>query len=71
MTMNRARVVALALSALGSLTAGCGDPCARLERLVCEKMDDERRCKLMEDADRREKLGRDACKSILKSLERR
>ena len=67
----RGATVAVALAAWGCLASGCGDPCAELEHKVCEKLKDKRRCELMEDASRREKLGSDACKSILKSLQRR
>ncbi|MGM0576356.1 MAG: hypothetical protein ACQEXJ_11555 [Myxococcota bacterium] len=66
------RTGTFALLLLGaSLQAGCGKPCAKLEEKVCEEMDDERRCELMRDPDRREHLSREACERILKSLERR
>jgi hypothetical protein len=71
--MWRMRDVAIAgvISALGAVAGGCGDPCAELEHKVCEKLHDKRRCELMQDIDRREKLGSEACQSILKSLDRR
>ncbi len=67
----RDAAIAVTLAALGSAASGCGDPCAELEHKVCEKLHDTRRCELMQDIDRREKLGSEACKSILKSLDRR
>jgi hypothetical protein len=46
--------------------AGCADPCAELERRVCERQEDRSRCEWMQDSDRRERLSNAACESILK-----
>lgn len=67
----RDAAIAVVLAALSGVASGCADPCAELEHKVCEKLHDKRRCDVMQDIDRREKLGSEACQSILKSLDRR
>lgn len=51
-------------------SSGCDDPCADLEALVCDELDDKHRCKLMQAPERRELLSSEACEGMLKSLKR-
>ena len=51
--------------------AGCAEPCVELEVKVCEELRDKRRCEIMQDVDRRELLGKEACAGILEHLDRR
>lgn len=61
----------VALVAAAPASSACGDPCRDLEVEVCEELDDEERCALMEDPWRREHLSRSACEGILRSMARR
>lgn len=63
----RARLAAGILLAATAL-AGCDDPCDKLERKVCVELDDDRRCKLMQDSWRRDRLSDETCKGILDAL---
>ncbi len=68
-------LAALALVAAAGMTptlAGCGpSPCERLHQKVCEELKDKRRCKIMEDEDRRAHLSDEACERMLKQIRRR
>ena len=50
---------------------GCTHPCDTLEVRVCEDDNDEERCDLMQDPERRELLTRKTCQGILESMEGR
>ncbi len=76
-TLRSARktLAALALVAAtgGPLAlAACGPgPCDRLQHKVCEELKDKRRCKIMEDEERRAHLSAEACDRMLKQIRRR
>ncbi len=69
-TWGRARLL-LVLAASASSLGACKDPCTGLERYVCETLEDEERCMLLQDPLRREHLTRAACAGMLERLESR
>lgn len=75
--LNGARKTLAVLALVASATApaalaGCGpDPCEQLRHKVCEELKDKRRCKIMEDEDRRAHLSTEACERMLKQIRRR
>ena len=50
---------------------GCTHPCETLEVKVCDEQEDEKRCDLIQDPERREALTRKTCEGILEKMEAR
>lgn len=55
---------------LAGPVGGCDDPCAELEKRLCEELKDKKRCKVIREPDRRELLSGEACKRMLKAVGR-
>jgi|GEM_PF-1393380 len=63
------------LLALSIVAMGCDDPCAKLQKKVCEDpvylKANKRHCELLNESARRDALPADFCTSILDSLAKR
>ncbi len=63
-------LVCTAFIVLPGLLAGCEKPCEELELKVCNDLQWDRKCEMLQEPERRERLIDETCTSILKHLKR-